>query len=47
MRYYISDTHFFHENLNFRMDNRGFADVEAMTLEEMESHMLSDFAFDR
>ena len=30
MRYYISDTHFFHENLNFRMDNRGFADVEAM-----------------
>lgn len=30
MRYYISDLHFFHENMNTRMDCRGFANVEAM-----------------
>lgn len=30
MRYYISDCHFFHKNLNERMDNRGFPSVEAM-----------------
>ncbi len=30
MRYYISDLHFFHENLNTRMDRRGFASAEAM-----------------
>lgn len=30
MRYYISDLHFFHSNLNDRMDKRGFASGEAM-----------------
>lgn len=30
MRYYIADLHFDHESLNHRMDNRGFATVEAM-----------------
>lgn len=30
MRYYIADTHFFHENLNTRMDCRGFENGEAM-----------------
>ena len=30
MRYYISDLHFFHENLNSRLDCRGFASAEAM-----------------
>lgn len=30
MRYYIADLHFFHENLNNKMDHRGFENVEAM-----------------
>lgn len=30
MRYYIADTHFFHENMNHKYDMRGFADAEAM-----------------
>ncbi len=30
MRYYIADLHFFHANINDRMDCRGFADVEEM-----------------
>ena len=30
MRYYIADSHFFHENLNSKMDHRGFENVEAM-----------------
>ena len=30
MRYYISDLHFFHSNLNDGMDKRGFATGEAM-----------------
>lgn len=30
MRYYISDLHFFHANLNHQMDNRGFPDEAAM-----------------
>lgn len=30
MRYYISDLHFFHSNLNDHMDKRGFASGEAM-----------------
>lgn len=30
MRYYISDLHFFHENMNTKMDKRGFESVEAM-----------------
>lgn len=30
MRYYISDLHFFHENLNHGMDCRGFENKEAM-----------------
>ena len=28
--YYISDFHFFHENMNTRMDKRGFESVKAM-----------------
>lgn len=30
MRYYIADLHFFHEGINTRMDQRGFASVEEM-----------------
>lgn len=30
MRYYISDLHFFHENLNQRLDCRGFESTDAM-----------------
>lgn len=30
MRYYISDLHFSHENLNTNMDNRGFSNKETM-----------------
>ena len=30
MRYYISDLHFLHENLNTKMDCRGFASAEEM-----------------
>lgn len=30
MRYYIADSHFFHETLNHKMDHRGFESVEAM-----------------
>lgn len=30
MRYYIADPHFFHENLNTKMDHRGFENGEAM-----------------
>ncbi|MDO4304319.1 MAG: metallophosphoesterase family protein [Bacillota bacterium] len=30
MRYYISDLHFFHTNMNEHMDKRGFASAEAM-----------------
>lgn len=30
MRYYISDLHFYHSNLNTKMDKRGFETVEAM-----------------
>ena len=30
MRYYISDCHFFHAGVNFRMDHRGFGSVEKM-----------------
>ena len=32
MRYYIADLHFFHENLNTKMDKRGFANVNATFL---------------
>ncbi len=35
MRYYIADSHFFHGNLNTKMDNRGFQSVE-----EMNEYML-------
>ena len=35
MRYYIADPHFFHGNLNTKMDCRGFADAE-----EMNGYML-------
>lgn len=30
MRYYISDLHFYHDDLNTRMDCRGFENVQAM-----------------
>ncbi|MCR5206635.1 MAG: metallophosphoesterase family protein [Lachnospiraceae bacterium] len=30
MRYYIADLHFFHGNMNSRMDKRGFGSVEEM-----------------
>lgn len=35
MRYYISDLHFYHENLNTQMDCRGFGSVA-----EMNAHMI-------
>lgn len=35
MRYYISDLHFFHENLNHSLDFRGFE-----TVEEMNEHIV-------
>lgn len=28
MRYYIADLHFFHANMNTKMDHRGFGSVE-------------------
>ena len=36
MRYYIADCHFFHENINHRMDKRGFSDAL-----EMNEYMIS------
>ncbi len=30
MRYYIADLHFFHANMNTKIDHRGFASVEEM-----------------
>lgn len=36
MRYYIADCHFYHENLNTRMDNRGFANAA-----QMNEHMIA------
>ncbi len=30
MRYYIADNHFFHEELNWKMDRRGFSNAEEM-----------------
>lgn len=30
MRYYIADTHFFHNAMNTRMDQRGFSSIEEM-----------------
>lgn len=38
MRYYISDLHFFHENINKRMDQRGFE-----SFEEMNEHMIAQW----
>ncbi len=38
MRYYIADMHFFHESLNFQMDNRGFC-----SLEEMHEYMIKQW----
>ncbi|MCF0115114.1 MAG: metallophosphoesterase family protein, partial [Erysipelotrichaceae bacterium] len=38
MRYYISDLHFYHENLNTMMDKRGFKNVE-----EMNEYMISQW----
>ena len=38
MRYYIADLHFFHENLNGAMDNRGFSSKE-----EMNEYMISQW----
>jgi calcineurin-like phosphoesterase family protein len=35
MRYYISDLHFYHENLNYQMDHRGFLNAA-----EMNAHMI-------
>jgi calcineurin-like phosphoesterase family protein len=38
MRYYIADTHFFHENMNHKYDMRGFADAQ-----EMNSYMIAQW----
>lgn len=37
-RYYISDCHFGHSGMNFRMDNRGFSSVE-----EMDEYMINQW----
>ena len=39
MRYYISDLHFYHDNLNHRMDNRGFENAEAMNEYMLYGHV--------
>lgn len=36
MRYYISDLHFYHANMNTKMDRRGFE-----TVEEMNEYIIS------
>ena len=38
MRYYISDLHFYHANMNTQMDQRGFA-----SLEEMNEYMIEQW----
>ena len=38
MRYYIADCHFFHDSLNYQMDNRGFANAE-----EMNAYMIEQW----
>ena len=38
MRYYIADNHFFHTNMNTRMDKRGFG-----SMEEMNEYMLNQW----
>ena len=38
MRYYIADCHFYHDNLNHRMDMRVFADAE-----QMNAHMIEQW----
>ena len=35
MRYYIYDLHFYHENLNYQMDHRGFSNAA-----ERNAHMI-------
>lgn len=38
MRYYIADCHFFHANLNTKMDKRGFRDVD-----ELNAYMIAQW----
>lgn len=38
MRYYIADSHFFHGNMNTKMDNRGFSSTE-----EMNAYMIQQW----
>jgi len=38
LRYYIADCHFFHDSLNYQMDNRGFANAE-----EMNAYMIEQW----
>ena len=38
MRYYISDLHFYHANMNANMDRRGFA-----SFEEMNEYMIEQW----
>ena len=38
MRYYLADPHYFHGNLNNRMDKRGFSSVEEMNEYMIEKH---------
>ncbi len=56
MKYYISDLHFFHEDMNKNMDRRGFDSVEAMNAHMIgqwnkkvkkndETVILGDFSF--
>ena len=40
MRYYISDLHFYHENLNYQMDHRGFSNAAEMTTSSLSRILL-------
>lgn len=55
-KFYISDLHFFHDNINFQMDMRGFENCEKMNYhmltqwnkrvtEKDEVYILGDFSF--
>ena len=40
MRYFISDLHFYHQNLNEQMDCRGFADGKTLADYPQENEAL-------
>ena len=42
MRYFISDLHFYHQNLNEQMDCRGFADGKEMLQTSLWNSSMGD-----